>query len=184
MEVDNKNIVEEQGEWQENKNLEKIVVDSNQTHNSKDLLFHKRKAAKITNYNTDRVASVENLRSNKKYSKAPIYQEEDVKELKIVDYFNGLNRLNRYIRKTKERLSSATKGFFKSENIRSKIFSPFKRTLLNVNEIYRFVEDHQQKLDEMESKENENNENIVQINQSEIVVKDMSEKEKWSKIMD
>ena len=115
-------------------------------------------------------------------NKIPIYNEEDVKDLKIVDYFNGLNRLNRYIKKTKERLKSATKGIFKSENIGSHIFSPFKKTLLNVNEIYQFVEDHQNKTNIIDdSKQNEQSEIIIRPNDS--AERKLNEKEKWSKIM-
>lgn len=146
-------------------------------------MFKRRKQHIREKYNTDRFSSVENLANkSNKYNKTPIYNEEDVKDLKIVDYFNGLNRLNRYIKKTKERLKSATRGIFKSENIGSHIVSPFKRTLLNVNEIYQFVEDHQNKASIFDdSKQNENTEIIVR--QNDTTNTGLNEKEKWSKIM-
>jgi hypothetical protein len=77
-------------------------------------------------FGTERVSSVDNFKSKKPSQNYPVYHEDDVKGLKIVDYFNGLNRLNRYIKKTKERLRSATRGFGGTSKVKPKIGSPFK----------------------------------------------------------
>lgn len=75
---------------------------------------------------SDRVSSVDTFKTKKNSVRPPVYQESDVKELKITDYFTGLNRLNRYIKKTKERLRSGNKGIYRSDKQKAKVSSPFK----------------------------------------------------------
>lgn len=95
--------------------------------NQRRLGTQHRNIKKGTFFGTERKSSLQNMRNYRKTTyKTPVYQADDVKDLKIVDYFNGLNRLNRYVKKTQEKLRTGGKEVFKSENIGSKILSPFK----------------------------------------------------------
>ena len=143
-------------------------------------LAQQRNIKKEGFFKTERKKSLQHLKNYKtNLHKAPIYHEDDVKDLKIVDYFNGLNRLNRYVKKTKERLRNDAKDAFKFDINNSKILSPFKKSLLNVDEIYKFVEEHQNQNNDLhESKEDE----------QAIVISDKQNKNaqaiKWKKVMD
>lgn len=122
------------------------------------------------------------LKVNKYSHKPVIYNENDVKELKIVDYFTGLNRLNRYIKKTKERLRSGNKGLFRSSNKQTRI-SPYKKSLLNVQEIFDFVQ--KKKQDTQSQHEYADSEAMV-IQDKYTVGRNnqLTEKEKWKRVMD
>lgn len=75
---------------------------------------------------SDRVSSVDTFKTKKQSCRPAVYNESDVKDLKITDYFTGLNRLNRYIKKTKERLRTGNKGLFRTDKQKAKVGSPFK----------------------------------------------------------
>jgi len=52
---------------------------------------------------------VERLKNLEYSTNKPVYHENDVKGLRIVDYFRRKNRLDRYIKKSKERFRRANK---------------------------------------------------------------------------
>lgn len=52
---------------------------------------------------------------SRRSAQKPVYHENDVKELKIVDYFSGMNRLTRYIKKSKERFKRANRVGYRSK---------------------------------------------------------------------
>lgn len=129
-------------------------------------------------FRTERVSSHNTFKPHKRHRQAkPVYHEHDVKELKIVDYFNGMNRLNRYITKTKERLRTANKGIIRSQKLHQKMMSPFKKTLINVNEIFNFVQN--KKHEGHEVNQSADNEAMVISHHEEL-----DEKAKWAQIMD
>ena len=87
-----------------------------------------------------------------------------------------MNRLNRHIKKTKERLRSANKGMIRSDKLNSKLISPFKKTLINVNEIYQFVQQRQR--EEQSLEQSADNEAITIHGEH-----NLDEKQKWTQIM-
>ena len=104
-----------------------IIMKLNTTKNQRKLATQHRNFKKGAFFRTERKSSLQNMRNHRKYTeKTPVYHADDVKDLKIVDYFNGLNRLNRYVKKTQERIRTDGREVFKSDNIGSKILSPFK----------------------------------------------------------
>ena len=141
------------------------------------LKLYNRNYKHRNNFKTERLSGISSQKQKAiKQYKNPVYKEHDVKGLKIVDYFNGMNRLNRYIKKTKERLKSANKGFVRSEKLNSKLISPFKKTLINVNEVYEFVQQRQR--EEQSLDQSADNEAIVIHDDHKL-----DEKQKWTQVM-
>lgn len=133
-------------------------------------------------YMSEKVSSIDTF-GGKKYSQNhPVYHENDVKDLKIVDYFTGMNRLNRYIKKSKERFRKGNRAFLQTNKMKASMISPYKKSLLNVQEIFDFVQKQEK---QEQSKSQEDNEAIM-IEDRAVALKTpkMDEKQKWKIVMD
>lgn len=97
-----------------------------------------RRLKKHHNFQTERVSSVDTYNGGYQQNKM-IYNESNIKELKISDYLTGMSRLNRYIKKTKKRLQITNNGVVRTY-AKAKVLSPFKKPIINVSDIYDFVQ--------------------------------------------
>lgn len=71
---------------------------------------------------------VTSIRRRKFSSNRQGYQENDVRGLRIVDYFSGMNRLNRYAKKSKERFRKAHKHGYnlKPQHLKHPLITSYK----------------------------------------------------------
>jgi hypothetical protein len=130
---------------------------------------------------SDKLASVASY-GEKKHSRHPVYHENDVKELRIVDYFTGDNRLDRYIKKSKERFRKGNRAFLKPSKVKASMIEPYKKSLLNVQEIFDFV---QKQEGQDQSKSQEDNEAMIIENRTvPFKTPKMDDKQKWKVVMD
>jgi uncharacterized protein YfkK (UPF0435 family) len=105
-----------------------------------------RRLKKHHNFQTERVSSVDTYKADYQQNQM-IYNERNIKELRISDYLTGMNRLNRYIKKTKKKLQITNNGVVRTY-VKAKGLSPFKKSILNVSDIYDFVQMKKQSQDQ------------------------------------
>jgi hypothetical protein len=130
---------------------------------------------------SDKLASVASY-GGKKNSHHPVYHENDVKELRIVDYFTNVNRLDRYIKKSKERFKKGNRAFLQPSKVKASMIEPYKKSLLNVQEIFDFVQ-KQEGQDQSKSQE-DNEAMIIEDRAVPFKTRKMDEKQKWKVVMD
>jgi len=127
-------------------------------------------------YKTERMSSVDTHQSRKPNFNQSSSKENEVKELKITDYLNGTSRVSRYIKKSKSRKHNMLRESYP----KPKILSPFKKSLLNVAEIYSFVE-------RQKTRENVNEADaeaiIIQEKGQVVLSSKLNEKQKWKRVM-
>eukprot|EP00343_Euplotes_focardii_P003037 CAMPEP_0205805792 /NCGR_PEP_ID=MMETSP0205-20121125/9125_1 /ASSEMBLY_ACC=CAM_ASM_000278 /TAXON_ID=36767 /ORGANISM="Euplotes focardii, Strain TN1" /LENGTH=202 /DNA_ID=CAMNT_0053077583 /DNA_START=55 /DNA_END=661 /DNA_ORIENTATION=+ len=102
----------------------------------------------------------------------------ELKELKIVDYFNGMNRLNRYIKKSKARFKRANKHGFQTK-AKNSLITPYKKSLLNVEDIFKFVNIQKEQEDQEADTE------AITVHEKAIAKRSqLDDKEKWGIVME